>query len=234
MSGPTPEYDLGTEEGMKQAQLDPGIPDELVEEIAQEPRETVAFNPELILETTPLVAACVMALVVLELLKALGMRDILGSSGFMKREGKPPLVKGLDLERDSKATVYRWALAAASFGTSLSFGFHTAILNLTGYPMSWFETVLYGTASVSLGAHVLYEWKLTQALKKRVYDFFGFENPDDSIELDTKKVIAALEKIASEADENVAAQLRGVATGSFETIGLDEDDSDPDTIPMNP
>lgn len=175
-----PEYDLGIPEAYAQAMADPGIPDELVAEIEEEPAPLVGLNTELVAEVTPLIASAVIALVVVELIKGLGLRDLLGNKGLFRREGKGPLIAGLRFEEEARATAYRWVLAGASLWASLTFGFSSAILNLTGTRLSVLEAVVYGMGSVSLAAHVLYSWRLTQALKVRVYRFLKVTDADVS------------------------------------------------------
>lgn len=156
------EYDLGTDEGFAAAKRDPGIPDEMVAQMEQEPRELADINTELVAEfLAPMLGAVFMTIVVTELVKGLGLRALI--AGWAK---------------DRRQTAYRWCTALVAAITAFTFGFHSSVLNLTGVSISWLETALYGSASIAVTAHVLYQWRLVQAVKLKVYRFLQIE-PDD-------------------------------------------------------
>lgn len=156
------EYDLGTIEGFEAARKDPGIPDEMVQEMLQEPRDLASINTELVTEAVlPMLGAVFVTIVVTELVKGLGLRVLL--AGWQK---------------DRRQTAYRWCTAIVAGITAFTFGFHESVLNMTGVSVSVLETAIYGSATIAMTAHVLYKWRLVQVLRLKVYKFLRTD-PDD-------------------------------------------------------
>lgn len=156
------EYDLGTDAGFAAAQRDPGIPDEMVAQLAQEPREFADINTELLTEfLAPMLGAVFMTIVVTELVKGLGLRLLLAP-----------------WKKERRQTAYRWCTALVAGVAAFTFGFHSSVLNLTGVSISHLETALYGSASIAVTAHVLYQWRLIQAVKVRVYRFLQVDESE--------------------------------------------------------
>jgi hypothetical protein len=156
------EYDLGTADGYAAAQRDPGIPDEMVQAIEQEPQPLADINTEFAAELlAPMAGAVFVTIVVVELVKGLGLRNLL--AGW---------------DRPRRQTAYRWATAITAGICAFTFGFDRAVLNATGVRLSVLEVAIYGSASISVTAHVLYQWRLIQAAKIRVYRFLQVEERD--------------------------------------------------------
>ena len=156
-----PEYDLGTQGGYEQAKLDPGLPEEMVQEIAAEPAPVVGFNFELVYELTPIVGAVLITVAAVELLKGLGLRQLL------KRR--------FSYGEEARTTVYKWVTLLVSFPVSVGWGFREVVLDTTGVQLSWAETFIYGGLLVATGARLFYEWHLAQIAKDKLYKWLGVD-----------------------------------------------------------
>lgn len=137
---------------------DPGIPDELVEVIAKEPVQIADINLELISENSPLLLMALVAIALTETVKGLGLRLLLREKGVVE---------------DVKETIYRLVLFVVSAAAANTIGFRRLVLDVTGVSLSWFESIVYGGAIVSVIASIIYSMKLTKALKRWIYAKFG-------------------------------------------------------------
>lgn len=153
-----PEYRTDEQTKMKR---EPGIPDEMVAELAAEPVEPIAFNRELASEASPLLVSALLAIVLTEAIKpwaklALDARNV-------SDDGTKRLIQTLP---------FLFGVA-----TSATFGFREMVLDLTGVAISVLEAAAYGGASVGVLALVIYEFIHTvrpiKVLRLRFYRFAG-------------------------------------------------------------
>lgn len=132
------EYDAGDE-----AQFDePGVPDELVAELAAEPVDAVGFNHELAAEVSPLLWASLLAIVLTE---------------AVKPWGKAAMVLRKLTDATQKRAIQTMPFAFGAF-TATTFGFREMVIDLTGVSLSVVESLIYGGASVGVVALVIYEF----------------------------------------------------------------------------
>lgn len=156
MSEPTPEYDLGIPEQMHAfATEEPGLPDEMVRELAAEEQPLVGLNLELIYELTPLVGMVLVTVAGVELIKGLGFRQL--------------LKKRFAYGEETRTTIYKWLTLLVAMGVSFSWGFRELALDLMSVSLSLGETLIYGGLVVATGARLFYEWKLSQIAKDKLY-----------------------------------------------------------------
>lgn len=168
MSEPIPEYDLGQPEQYRAFVRDePGLPDELVQQIAAEPAPVVGFNSQLIWELSPVVAAVLVTVCFVEVAKGLGIRKML------KRKFR--------YSEEDRTIAYKWLTFLMAIPAALSWGFRETALDLMSVQLSWAETIIYGGLVVATGARLVYEWRITQVIKLRVYRFFGY-HPDKTLD----------------------------------------------------
>lgn len=168
MSEPTPEYDLGLPGEYRAFVRDePGMPDELVQKLAEEPAPVMGFNAQLLWEGAPILAAVLVTVCFVEVAKGLGVRKLL------KRKFR--------YSEEDRTIAYKWLTFVMAVPCSISWGFRETMIDLMSVQLSWLETVLYGGLVVATGARLVYEWRITQVIKLRVYRAFGY-HPDKTLD----------------------------------------------------
>lgn len=172
------EYAAGDAVGMAN---EPGLPDELVAELIEEPAPFFELNTELPAEFAPFAGALLFAIVITETIKGMGLRDFLHKSGR---------------DNHARTTWYRWLLFIVAAVTSQTFGFRRMMLDLMGLNLSYVESIVYGACSVTIAAGFVYNLKLSRILKARIYRLLDVSDDD----VKTKQGNAAVTPEQIEAD----------------------------------